>query len=171
MSTRSNIAYVDEGAVHSIYCHMDGYLDHTGRILFDHYNSFEKAKELVDLSNISFLEKTIALNRERSRCTNDEKAIHYRSISSYMYHVDPTSIEYIYMWDKNMWWIARSLSINTWDLSNMKRDITNLLVIILSLSHLPKNSPSGTSITLQTSRGSMSRLLYCFKMAFLYLII
>ena len=33
-----------------------------------------------------------------------------------MYHVDPTSIEYIYMWDKNMWWIARSLSINTWDL-------------------------------------------------------
>jgi len=116
MSTRSNIAYVDEGAVHSIYCHMDGYLDHTGRILFDHYNSFEKAKELVDLSNISFLETTIALHRERSRCTNDEKAIHYRSISSYMYHVDPTSIEYIYMWDKNMWWIARSLSINTWDL-------------------------------------------------------
>ncbi len=117
MSTRSNIAYVDEGAVYSIYCHMDGYLDHTGRILFDHYNSFEKAKELVDLSNISFLEKTIALNRERSRCTNDEKAVHYRSISSYMYHVDPTYIEYIYMWDKNMWWIARSLSINTWDLS------------------------------------------------------
>ena len=114
MSTRSNIAYEEDGAVHLIHCHMDGYLDQTGRVLFDHYNSFEKAKELVDLGAISFLETTVALNRERSRCLHNRKPEFYRSIRSYMYHVDAQEIEYIYMWDKNMWWIARSISINTW---------------------------------------------------------
>ena len=116
MGTRSNIVYVDEGTVHAIYCHKDGYLDHTGRMLFDHYNSFEKAKELVELGAISFLETTIALNRERSRCLHNRKPEFYRTISSYMYHVDALSVEYIYMWDKKMWWVARSLAINTWDL-------------------------------------------------------
>ena len=115
MSTRCNIAYVDEGADHSIYCHVDGYLDHTGRMLFDHYNSVEKAKELVDLGAISFLETTIALNRERSRCLHNRKPEFYRTISSYMYHVDAQEIEYIYMWEKKMWWFAQSVALDTWE--------------------------------------------------------
>ena len=115
MSTRSNIAYEEDGAVHLIHCHMDGYLDQTGRVLFDHYNSFEKAKELVDLGAISFLETTVALNRERSRCLHNRKPEFYRSIRSYMYHVDAQEIEYINMWEKKMLWVARSIALDTWE--------------------------------------------------------
>ena len=121
MSTRSTIAYVeDDRSVVASYCHMDGYLDHTGRILLDHYNSFEQAKELVDIGAISFLETTTALIRERSRCLNDREPEFYRTISSFIYHVDAQEIEYIYMWDKNMWRIARRLAINTWDLGKFE---------------------------------------------------
>ena len=117
MSTRSTIAYVEEGRnVVASFCHMDGYLDHTGRILFDHYNSFEQAKELVDIGAISFLETTTALIRERSRCLNDRKPEFYRTISSFMYHLDPLNIEYVYLWQKKMWWIARRLAIDTTEL-------------------------------------------------------
>lgn len=56
MSTRSYIAYEDlDGTVKGIFCHYDGYLEHNGRILFDHYNSLERAKKLVKLGSLDFL--------------------------------------------------------------------------------------------------------------------
>ena len=57
MSTPSTITYVDENNIaHSIYCHHDGYTEHHMPILTKHYNSYEKAKELVDLGDMSVLE-------------------------------------------------------------------------------------------------------------------
>ena len=123
MGTRSNIVYVDDDQykgrrVVASYCHYDGYLDHTGRMLFDHYNSQKKAKELVDLGDMRAIKETPELVRENNSTPNAPKT--YRTISSYMYRVDALSIEYIYMWDKNMWWVARSLAINTWDLGKFE---------------------------------------------------
>ena len=115
MSTRSNIAYEEDGVVKVAFCRQDGYLDHTGRMLFDHYNSFEKAKELVDLGSYQSIKPEINDISLYSAITRPPDT--YRSIRSYMHHVDAQEIEYIYMWEKKMWWIARSLSINTWDLS------------------------------------------------------
>jgi hypothetical protein len=42
----------------SIYCHWDGYLDHNGRILLEHYDS-SKANELVSLGDMSTLRPEI----------------------------------------------------------------------------------------------------------------
>ena len=125
MSTRSKIAYVEEGRnVVASYCHHDGYLDHVGRMLFDHYNSFEKAKELVDIGDISSISKTPEIIHEKRDMhyggkipgNSKGKPEFYRTISSFMYHADPPSIEYIYLWQKKMWWISRNLCIDTTEL-------------------------------------------------------
>ena len=43
MSTRSMICMKDEGDKYKcIYCHSDGYLEHNGAILIDHYKDKEK---------------------------------------------------------------------------------------------------------------------------------
>lgn len=57
MSTRSRIGFYDDevGVVCSVYCHCDGYLEYNGKLLIEHYNSLEKARELVSLGDISSL--------------------------------------------------------------------------------------------------------------------
>jgi hypothetical protein len=54
MGTRSRIGIMHGDKVKSIYCHWDGYLEHNGRILFDHYDS-AKTNMLVALGDMSSL--------------------------------------------------------------------------------------------------------------------
>ena len=60
MATRSTIAleYAD-GTVDQIYCHWDGYLEHNGQILLQHYMDPFKVQELVNLGDLSSLRKDI----------------------------------------------------------------------------------------------------------------
>lgn len=57
MGTRSRIGYYDieKNQVVSVYCHWDGYPSYNGRILLNHYNTLEKAKQLVSGGDISSL--------------------------------------------------------------------------------------------------------------------
>lgn len=56
MATRSTIALeFADGTVQQVYCHWDGYLDHNGRILAEHYADPFKLRELIDLGDISSL--------------------------------------------------------------------------------------------------------------------
>jgi hypothetical protein len=60
MSTRSNIGVLlEDGTVQRVYCHWDGYPEHNGKILVEHYNTEELAKELVSFGDISVLAKQI----------------------------------------------------------------------------------------------------------------
>jgi hypothetical protein len=62
MATRSRIAIEDEkGTVRSIYSHWDGYPEHNGKILFEHFQDPEKVKKLIDLGAISSLAPEIEL--------------------------------------------------------------------------------------------------------------
>jgi len=56
MGTRSTIAleYAD-GTVDQVYCHWDGYLEHNGKILQEHYSDPFKLRELMDLGDLSSL--------------------------------------------------------------------------------------------------------------------
>lgn len=61
MSTRSRIGYVlPSGKVKHVFCHWDGYPSWNGRILMENYNSPKKARNLVGLGSICFLDKEIA---------------------------------------------------------------------------------------------------------------
>ena len=59
MSTRSSIAIKTADGIKSIYCHWDGYVDHNGRILKEHYQSPAKIAELIALGDLSSLRQEI----------------------------------------------------------------------------------------------------------------
>jgi hypothetical protein len=54
MGTRSRIGLeLSDGSILSVYHHWDGYPSWLGRILNTHYNSYEKASELIDGGDMS----------------------------------------------------------------------------------------------------------------------
>ena len=55
MATRSTIAIKTEDGIKAIYCHWDGYVDHNGRILREHYQDPAKIAELIALGDLSTL--------------------------------------------------------------------------------------------------------------------
>ena len=60
MGTRSTIALeFADGTVQQVYCHWDGYLDHNGAILKEHYSNPFKLRELIDLGDLSSLRPNI----------------------------------------------------------------------------------------------------------------
>jgi hypothetical protein len=60
MSTRARIAIkTQEGKLKSIYCHFDGNTYGVGEMLHEHYREQEKVENLIELGDISFLEKEI----------------------------------------------------------------------------------------------------------------
>ena len=60
MGTRSRIGVMHGDNVKSVYCHWDGYLEHNGVILQEHYDSV-KANQLVALGDLSSLKPEIGI--------------------------------------------------------------------------------------------------------------
>ena len=58
MATRSAIAVMHGNRAKAIYAHWDGYLDHNGRILQEHYDSV-KANKLISMGGVSSLRANI----------------------------------------------------------------------------------------------------------------
>ena len=56
MATRSRIGIqLKDDSILSVYCHWDGYPEFNGVKLKEHFNSYEKASELIDGGDISAL--------------------------------------------------------------------------------------------------------------------
>ena len=56
MATRSRIGIqLPDESILSVYCHWDGYPEFNGVKLKEHFNSYEKASELIDGGDISAL--------------------------------------------------------------------------------------------------------------------
>ena len=58
MGTRSRVAVMHGDVCKSVYCHYDGYLDYTGRILLNHYDS-TAANMLVARGDNSGIKETV----------------------------------------------------------------------------------------------------------------
>jgi len=71
MGTRSRIGVMHGDNVKSVYCHWDGYLEHNGAILQEHYDSV-KANQLVALGNLSSLRPNIGEKHKFSPFDCDE---------------------------------------------------------------------------------------------------
>lgn len=72
MATRSTIAieYAD-GTVGQVYCHWDGYLEHNGKILRDHYSNPFILRDLIDMGDISSLGRIIGTKHPFSPFVSD----------------------------------------------------------------------------------------------------
>lgn len=72
MATRSIIGVMHGDVCKAVYCHWDGYLDHNGAILQEHYDSV-KANHLVSLGDISSLRPEIGEKHDFDYYFNKDK--------------------------------------------------------------------------------------------------
>ena len=74
MGTRSDIIVEGrDGKFRRIYCHWDGYLEHNGRILQEHYTSQEKCDALAALGDLSSLNENIGVKHSFERPIQSDK--------------------------------------------------------------------------------------------------
>lgn len=65
MATRGTIALeFADGTVGMVYSHWDNYLDHNGKILFQHYSDPFKLRDLIDLGDLSSLAANVGTKHD-----------------------------------------------------------------------------------------------------------
>ena len=82
MATRAIIAKLDDNGVKAIYNHSDGYLEHAGRILAEHYRDKSKVDELLAHGDVSMLDENIGVkidfNDYKTRYANKQCKFYMR---------------------------------------------------------------------------------------------
>ena len=142
MATNAFIGFRENNSITYIYNHSDGYLEHLGKILIEHYNSEEKAKALVNLGDVSVVKEKLApengsnhsfdnrqegvsvfYNRDRGENWDDIKPIH---IENTVFENPDYTIVYIYVYDveEQAWLFTR----NGKDFENLEEIVKQLNV-------------------------------------------
>ena len=119
MATRSNIAIVNQDkSISSIYCHWDGYPEYVGKMLLNHYTTVDIVTELLNLGNLSNLDKNvnptdihtfdkpqdgvcIAYGRERGE--KDQEAIVFEDLGEFEDSASNSWADYQYLFDNGKW--------------------------------------------------------------------
>lgn len=118
MGTRSIIGKLNKiGTVTAIYCHWDGYPEHNGRILREHYSTNERVGKLINLGNLSSLGAELGRRHNfdsrdakydgwcraygRDRREKDQEAVTYMSVEEF--HNADWGQDYTYLWDGKKW--------------------------------------------------------------------
>lgn len=126
MSTRSNIGIKNEdGTVSHIYCHFDGYLEHNGEILNEHYNTEERVKQLIELGDISYLAPEIgeqqdfdAPNKNKNWCLaygRDRGEVDTEAITvSYVDYTKESINDYAYLYTPGRGWEVKQYGVHYW---------------------------------------------------------
>jgi len=114
MATRSRIGKkLEDGTIKSIYCHFDGYPEHNGEILKEHYKTEAKIDALLELGDLSFLAQDIGMQHDfsdpspgwcvaygRDRGETNTKAQISTTLSDMFWDLQE---EYNYVWDNGKW--------------------------------------------------------------------
>jgi hypothetical protein len=88
----------------SVYCHYDGYLDYTGRILQAHYDS-TLANELIALGDNSGVKETVAeMNFYSDRGEEDVSWQVAHSFEEFLEQVQGCCGEYYYIMRDGVWY-------------------------------------------------------------------
>ena len=120
MGTRSRIAVMHGDVCKSVYCHWDGYLEHNGAILLEHYDS-SKANQLVAHGDISSLAPriepvnpldhcferpeqgtTVFYGRDRKETGIDWQVDH--SFEDFLARADGCGAEFYYVMKDGVWY-------------------------------------------------------------------
>ena len=134
MATRSIIAKLEKGTnntddtILAIYCHHDGYLNHNGVILNEHYQDESKIDELLAGGDLSFLGCNIGEKldfddiesfRENEQCSfyhrdrNEAKqtARQLADKDELIKHSSDSWADYIYLYENGKWYVRCSLDV------------------------------------------------------------
>lgn len=122
MSTRSRIGYVMKtGAIASVYCYNDGYIEGVGHTLLKHYTDPKKIRALIKLGDLSSLHEALAppagvkhsfgyakrapgvtVAYKRDRGDTDVGLIQSATVEEFL--AFDSGQEYSYLWD-GKWWV------------------------------------------------------------------
>lgn len=113
MSTRSNIGMVVGGEIRAIYCHFDGDLEGVGLTLSEHYQDKSKVEKLLNLGNLSILDKEIGnqqdfnnrqtgwtLSYGRDRGEEGTEADIFQSVKEWLAVCLESWVEYAYLYEE-----------------------------------------------------------------------
>ena len=113
MGTRSRVGVMHGNVCKSVYCHYDGYLDYTGRILLEHYDS-TKANMLVARGDNSGVKETLEeMNFYEDRETQGEDVTEFvnstpwsvaHTFEEFLEQVDGCCGEYYYVMRDGEWY-------------------------------------------------------------------
>ena len=124
MATRSNIGILNQdGTVNYIYCHFDGYPEHNGVLLQEHYSTPFKVDQLLALGDLSVLgeligEKQNFTDRIPGSCLaygrdRGESGVEMKTVSKDDFFSNRDYIDYLYLYNDDFEWEC----YDTWTLS------------------------------------------------------
>ena len=142
MATRATIAKMekDGSGIKAIYLHSDGYLEHAGRILNEHYQDESKVDELIALGDLSAIDKNIGnkiefgnykLRAENEQCVaycrdRGEKYAHFDLLDSEIdlikFAKRSCDAEYVYMFAYGYWYVY-SVEDNTYEFVELEEQL------------------------------------------------
>ena len=117
MSTRSHIGVKNtDGTVDYIYCHWDGYPEHNGKILVEHYQDMDKVNALMKLGNLSSLDREIGEKHDFNKRVRGWCHAYGRDREDYREHIVTScrnsrvsrlltddNVDYVYIFDGEFW--------------------------------------------------------------------
>jgi hypothetical protein len=106
MGTRSRVAVMHGTVCKSVYCHYDGYLDYTGRILQANYDS-ALANQLVARGDNSGVKETLEGMNFYGDPSQDDVGYHIaRTFEEFLEQVDACAGEWYYVMRDGVWYVG-----------------------------------------------------------------
>jgi hypothetical protein len=139
MATRATIAKIekDGSGIKAIYLHSDGYLEHAGRILNEHYQDESKVDELLAHGDVSSLNENIGVkldfmdyksfheNRFYGR-DRGEQHRHFDLLDSELdlikFAKNSCNAEYVYLYAYGYWYVY-SVEDNTYEFVELEDEL------------------------------------------------
>jgi hypothetical protein len=104
MGTRSRVGAMYGNVCKSVYCHYDGYLEHTGKMLLKHYDSV-KASQLIALGDNSGVQEHLEdMNFYKDRGEQDVDYQVAQTFEEFLEQVERCFAEYYYVMRDGVWY-------------------------------------------------------------------
>lgn len=105
MSTRSRIAVMHGDVCKSVYCHSDGYLSYTGRLLLDNYGTAE-ANDLVSRGNAVQVKPTVGEMTFYAQVSDEHNWHPADTFDVFLDQVDGCCAEWYYVMRNGEWYVG-----------------------------------------------------------------
>ena len=106
MGTRSRVAVMHGDVCKSVYCHYDGYLQYTGRLLQANYDS-ALANQLVARGDNSGVKETLEGMNFYGDPSQDDVGYHIaRTFEEFLEQVDNSDGEWYYVMQNDVWYVG-----------------------------------------------------------------
>ena len=123
MGTRSFIGIEGEnGKIKSIFCRLNGFVSHNGKILHSNYNSEYFVQKLINMGDIHYLEENLksvvsdfdpkknGINRNKwCNC----KPLTHKDQNSYIKYAKSSMAAYLYLFTNNEWMVMGTCEENS----------------------------------------------------------